>query len=100
MDKAAQKFLSLLSEDGVDEAGEFLATHLGLDPEVVCGELELIIMNAKQLEPAIAAALEKNDYEGAAALIVVATGYKLNHAHVVELLKKEKHESNSKSTKA
>jgi len=89
MDEATQEFIRLLQRGKVNEAGEFLAAHLGLDPEVVCGELELIIMNAKQLEPAIAAALQANDYEGAAALIVVATGYKLNHAHVVELLKKE-----------
>ena len=87
MDEAVQTFLTFLQEGKVDEAGEFLAAHLGLDPEEVCGELELIVMKAKQLEPAIAAALEANDYEGAAALIVVAADYKLNHAYVVECLK-------------
>ena len=90
MDEASQEFISLLQGGDVNKAGEFLAAHLGLDPEVVCGELQLIVMKAKQLEPAIRAALEANDYEGAAALIVVATDYKLDHAQVVECLKKER----------
>ena len=95
MDEASREFIRLLQRGKVNEAGEFLAAHLGLDPEIVCGELELIVMKAKQLEPAIAAALEENDYEGAAALIVVATDYKLDHAHVVELIKiRNNNESN------
>lgn len=92
MDEAAQKFLTLLQEGEVNEAGEFLATHLGLDPEIVCGELELTIMKAKQLKPAIEAALERDDYEGAAALIVVAADYRVDHMSVVKFLKERVYE--------
>lgn len=93
MDEASRTFLTFLQEGKVNEAGEFLAAHLGLDPEDVCGELELTIIKWKtqlqKAEPLIKSALSRDDYEGAAALFVIATDYKLNHAHVVELLKKE-----------
>lgn len=91
MDEASQEFISLLQGGDVNKAGEFLAAHLGLDPEEVCGELELIVMKwrpqLQKAEPLIESALKRNDYEGAAAYFVIATDYKLDHAQVVECLK-------------